>query len=231
MQQLDTILFDFDGTLAHLKIDFDEMRVRVRQLIAEYGVEDGRLEEFYALELADEARRLIEAEDPVRAAAFHSRVFALLVDIEMAAAACGSLIPCAVDTLRGLRREGWKVGIITRNSTRAVGAIVEGTGLPYDALLSRDMVARVKPHPDHLRAALDLLDGSPERTVLVGDGTIDVIVGRKAGVAMVVGVLTGVGGREELLRAGADCVIESIGELRGILKAHRGRPGSRSSGR
>lgn len=220
MKRLDTVLFDFDGTLAHLRIEFGEMRSRVRRVIAEYGVDDGKLAQFYALELAEEARGLIEAEDPVRAEQFHRRVSDLLVEIEMAAAAEGGLVPRAVETLQGLKSGGWKVGIITRNCLQAVRAIVDGTGLPYDALVTRDMVRRVKPHPDHLRAALDALGGRPERAVLVGDGPIDMIAGNEAGVALVVGVLTGTGDREGLLRAGAACVIDSVADLRAVLDTH-----------
>jgi phosphoglycolate phosphatase len=53
--------------------------------------------------------------------------------------------------------------------------------------------------------------------VMVGDTTVDIHAGRRAG-AQTVGVLCGFGERDELERAGADAVIESTAQLDKLLQ-------------
>ena len=47
---------------------------------------------------------------------------------------------------------------------------------------------------------------------MIGDTTMDVRAGRRAG-ALAVGVLSGVGTRQELVRAGADLILERAEQL------------------
>jgi phosphoglycolate phosphatase len=52
----------------------------------------------------------------------------------------------------------------------------------------------------------------PERAAIVGDTPADLAMGRAAGAGRVVGVLSGVGSRDELAPL-ADAVLGSVGEL------------------
>ena len=56
------------------------------------------------------------------------------------------------------------------------------------------------------------LGTEPARTAVVGDTPADLAMGRSAGLGRVVGVLTGVGSREDLEPL-ADALLESVGEL------------------
>lgn len=75
-------------------------------------------------------------------------------------------------------------------------------------------VEATKPRPDLVEVALDRLDGEP--AVLVGDSTWDCEAAGRAGVP-VVGVLTGGFSEDELRRAGAIAVFDSLDELRDRL--------------
>ena len=48
---IDTVVFDFDGTLAKLNIDFDYMRLVIDRLISRYGIDDQRLQNGHVLEI------------------------------------------------------------------------------------------------------------------------------------------------------------------------------------
>ncbi len=50
---IDTVIFDFDGTLAKLNIDFDHMRRDIDHLISLYGVDHQRLQNAYVLEIIE----------------------------------------------------------------------------------------------------------------------------------------------------------------------------------
>ena len=74
-------------------------------------------------------------------------------------------------------------------------------------------VDATKPAPDLVNAALELIGGSPEDGVMVGDTPWDVESALRAGVATVT-VRTGGFGAEELREAGAIAIFESVQELR-----------------
>ena len=58
------------------------------------------------------------------------------------------------------------------------------------AFLPRDHVTQVKPHPGHLQTALTRLGTAPSRTIMVGDGVLDIQAGKALGMFSV-GVLSG----------------------------------------
>jgi len=118
--------------------------------------------------------------------------------------------------LAALRARGLSSAIVTRNSRAAAERILERGKLVYDVLLTRDDVARVKPAPDHLTAALDALRAAPGAALMCGDHVMDIEAGIRAGVDTVC-VLSGASGREELLAAGALLVLERVTELTGDL--------------
>ena len=74
-----------------------------------------------------------------------------------------------------LRREGFKMGIVSNNSRRRVGAIAAEMEVPAVSLA-------VKPLVRPFRRALKLLDTSPAETALVGDQIFtDILGGNMAG--------------------------------------------------
>ena len=73
-------------------------------------------------------------------------------------------------------------------------------------------VEQTKPEPDLIEVALEKAPGDRPR-VMVGDSTWDVKAAEAADVPTLA-VLTGGFSAEELLEAGADRVVDSIGELR-----------------
>jgi phosphoglycolate phosphatase-like HAD superfamily hydrolase len=89
------------------------------------------------------------------------------------------------------------------------------------AFFPRDRVTRVKPHPEHLQAALNDLGVSPTYTLMVGDGALDIQAGKALGMFSI-GVLSGSGTRDRLLQHGADLVLERATDLLRYLPGQRG---------
>jgi len=73
-------------------------------------------------------------------------------------------------------------------------------------------VEATKPEPDLVRAALDRGDADPGEAIMVGDTTWDIDAAANAGV-QTIAVRTGGFGADELERAGAIAVFESVQEL------------------
>jgi phosphoglycolate phosphatase len=215
--RIKAVIFDFDGTLAVLNIDFSLMRERIFDLMRGYGIQDETIQEKYLLEITDEAYQLLWEKNPSSAEAFYQESHHILHEVEMKAAEEGRLIPGTEATLKGLRKKGIRIGIITRNCEDAVRKVFPGINDFCDVFVSRNSVKKVKPHPDHLTYVMKWLKVSGEEAVMVGDHTIDVQAGRRVGMKTI-GVLTGRTKKEEFEKAGADYVLKDASEVFELLE-------------
>jgi len=211
------ILFDFDGTLAHLNIDFQCIREAVKSVGIEMGVPPSFLEKRYILEAIDEAAAKLRIERPVVADVFIDAASAAITDVEVRAAAHSHLLPGVIELFEGLRARRIAVGIVTRNCRQAV-EIIMGESLAPDSIRTRDDVDRVKPDPSHLLIAASDLGLSTDRVWMVGDHPTDMVAGNNAGMRCV-GVLTGKSSAEELTQGGAWKVIPQVAILVELLPA------------
>ncbi len=116
----------------------------------------------------------------------------------------------------GSLHRSYRLGIVTTRSRAEALAFLRQFDLEslLDVVTARQDTWRLKPHPQPIRHVAKLLGLSPSQCVMVGDTALDVRSAKAAG-AYAVGVLCGFGEREELLRAGADLVLESTLDLMG----------------
>jgi HAD superfamily hydrolase (TIGR01509 family) len=200
--RLEAVLFDFDGTLTMPDaLDFLAIRREVGcppdQYVLEY------IEALPAGERRDEALAALER-------------------FELEGAARARPNAGAVEVVRGLRRRGLKVGVITRNGRasidRALTNFDDLDTADFDVIVTRDDPHPPKPAPDGVLGAAAAMGVDPARVLVVGDFILDALAGRAAG--SVTAFLTN---REP---AGAGCpeagacdfVIASLDELDGIVR-------------
>jgi phosphoglycolate phosphatase len=220
MERIEALVFDFDGTLAELTLDFALMRRRVSALV------QGLLEEedlvcppdTPALEWLDQMAGDLREEDPDLALEMASRGRLVITAMEMDAAREGRLFPFTRDLLDDLAARGLKLGVVTRNCTAAVRAVFPDLGRYCPVVLAREDVARVKPHPDHLMTALARLQTAPARALMIGDHPLDIETARRAG-TLSAGVASGHASQEALAQAGPDFVARDCRELAELLAA------------
>lgn len=209
---LKAVLFDFDGTLAELNVDFIRMRRAVLDLMAGYCAPSDGIENLYVLEMIEAARGLISDRRPGKGEEFFSRAHTVISSIETEAAREGSLLPGTGEMLGELRRRGIKTAVVTRNCRAAVLRLFPDIDSRCDAVITREGAPRVKPHPDHLLTALGFLNVEPSCSAMVGDHPMDMTAGKDVG-AYAVGVLTGHSAADPLRRAGADLIIERAPDI------------------
>ncbi len=217
LHDIKAVIFDFDGTLAALNIDFSAMRERVFDLMRRSGIHEEAIREEYLLEIIDEVYKMLWEKNPSGAEIFYREAHAILHEVEMRAAEKGRLLPGAQRTLKGLRERGIKVGIITRNCEDAVREVFPKIDDFCDIFVSRNSVEKVKPHPDHLTRAMDSLKISAEEAMMVGDHIIDIQAGKRVGMKTI-GVLTGRTKREEFENAGADYILRGASGVCRLLR-------------
>ena len=178
LNEIDTILFDFDGTLVEVSIDFAKMRRDILALQPRYGIPIN--DKLYILEMIDDAKKKIAEHDEQKSLDFERNAHRIVLNVELEAASIAQLLPKTKETLNALKSQGIKIGIVTRNCRQVVEFVLERTQLPYDILLTRDDVEKIKPDPEHLLTALRLLGSEPRRSLMVGDHTTDIIAGKGA---------------------------------------------------
>lgn len=210
---IDAVLFDFDGTLVEINIDFNEMKRKILSLGLEYGVSPKA--DLYVLETVENIFNILSEKDALKAEMFKKQAEAIIVDIELSAAEKSRMFPYADLTLREIKNRGIKIGIVTRNCRKAVLKSVELAGFTYDLLLTRDDVKKVKPDPSHLLDALTMLNIKPERALMIGDQPIDIIAGKKAGMKTV--AVLSVRPKEDFEKLLPDLIIEDISDILQIL--------------
>jgi phosphoglycolate phosphatase len=212
-----SVIFDFDGTLAVLNIDFSSMREEVFDLMKGYDIVEEFIKEKYLLEMIDEACQIIWKKNPTGAEDFYQKAHQILHKIEMEAADKGRLFPGTKITLKSLRGKGIKIGIITRNCKDAVRKVFPDIEDFCDIFVPRDFQKKVKPHPDHLTYVMESLKTSAEKAWMVGDHPIDIQAGKRVGMKTI-GVLTGRTRKEEFENAGADYILREVFEINELLE-------------
>jgi phosphoglycolate phosphatase len=211
-----TIVFDFDGTLARLNIDFALMRASVLDLPLCRAVPEEVTGSLYTLEMIEAAGAYLGRRSPEDAARFLEGAHGVIGTIEMEAARQGELFPRTRELLSELRRRSIKTGVITRNCRKAVLQVFPDIDLCVDATITRDDSRNVKPHPGHLYEIMQLLGEKAEESAMVGDHPLDILTAKNAG-CCAIGVLTGSSPREVLAEAGADLVLPDSYAITGYV--------------
>jgi len=214
---LHAVVFDFDGTLALLNIDFAQMRRDILDLALSYGIPIDGLEQLFVLEMIAEIRSRIGRPRCGRDVRFARQAMELVTGRELAGAANSLLFPGVREMFTELRGRGIKTGILTRNCLEAVRVIFPDVLNYSDAVVTRDDTPRVKPDPEHIRVVLRRLGRDPCRSAMVGDHPMDITVGKEVG-ALAIGVLTGYSNADDLNAAGADLILERAAEITSWLE-------------
>ena len=203
MNSVDAILFDFDGTLAP-NLDLPDMRRQVVVLTQALGVPEAVFKDCYIVEIIDAAKAwLVDQESKDVADQYYHDAHALIVNIEMAAAQGSAPFPRIHAYLGELKARGVRTGVVTRNCRSAIYTVFPEIDAHIDVVCARDDVVHFKPDPRHLVHCLECLDASAKKSVMVGDGRMDMQVGKSLGMHCI-GVLSGNTSRQALLNAGAD---------------------------
>jgi phosphoglycolate phosphatase len=210
-------LFDFDGTLARLSIDFQALRLEILALAQDFGLKEPILQDPpYLLELAGALSAELAIREPGQAAVFLNRSMALIEAREWQAASPENLFPYTPRVLAGLLQENYQIAILTRNSGASVRQVFPDIDRYCHLFLPREAVPRPKPDPGHLLEALHRFQVPARKAVMVGDHPLDILSGKKTG-TRTIGVLTGRTGAAELEAAQADMVLSDVAELLDLL--------------
>jgi phosphoglycolate phosphatase len=129
------------------------------------------------------------------------------------------LKPGVKRTLQFLKERGVKIGIVTGRRSKGERKWLELRRLnihQFVDIMVTGAEAAPKPAPDGVTKCVNELGLSPEECVFVGDSTVDIMAGKRAGVRTIA-VHTGVADKELLTEHGPDYVLPDLNSLFSLL--------------
>lgn len=121
--------------------------------------------------------------------------------------------PHAAEILGALMGLGYGLGVVTNKPEAPARELLTRYALApaLGAVVGGDTTDHLKPHPEPMLFAADLLGVAPQNTVMVGDSINDVTAARRAGMR-VIAVSYGYS-RISAAEMGADAVIDRLADL------------------
>ncbi len=161
----DAIVYDLDGTLVRLAVDWEQAReeVAAKLRVRNISVEDDNLWTLFERAILEGLKRPVHET---------------LEAHERDGARSAQRLPLADELPWDI-----PVGVCSLNAESACRIALELHGLDgyIDALVGRDTVPNHKPHPEPLLTTVDRLGATPEQTLFIGDSESDAETAERAG--------------------------------------------------
>lgn len=126
--------------------------------------------------------------------------------------------PHVVETLKKLKENGVKLGIVTTKMRTGanMGLKLVGLDVLFDTVITLGDVTHAKPHPEPIIKAMQELGAEAATTLMVGDNFHDIEAGQNAGV-QTAGVAWSIKGRETLEQLNPTYLLEDMRDLYTIV--------------
>jgi pyrophosphatase PpaX len=214
MSQLQTVLFDLDGTL------IDSIRLILdsyHHTLTQHNLPARSDEEWLrgvGTPLHVQFSQWHDSPEMLEAMIATYREFNLKHHDRMV-----TVYPGVVEAVRQIKSSGIQTGLVTSKNRQGAlrGLALVGLEALMDVMVCADEVSNPKPHPEPVEKAVALLGADPGRTVYVGDSIHDMHSGRAAGVKTAA-ALWGPFGRSHLESAGPDYWLEKPEDLVGLVQ-------------
>lgn len=192
-KSLRAIIFDFDGTLFHLDVDWKNLN---QILDIQFGPDT----------LTDMSGLTPEQYD---------QALDSILKAELAGVDNGEPAQGALETLNIVARE-YELAVTSRNTREAVMAGLNKIGLSKPpVVVAKQDVTKLKPHPESLELTLTKLSVKAEQAVLVGDTYHDINAAHAAGIPCIIVKNKNLAYEPPE----ADYYVDSLADLPGLLES------------
>ena len=213
MNAVDTVLFDWDGTLINsAQAAFDAFQKSMSSLGISINFE------LYAGIYSPDWRRMYGALGlPLEKWAEAEDLWTGYYGDNVP-----DMVPGANEVLRALRQQGYGLGIVSSGTGGRVRREINACGLEelFKVVVCGEDVRNSKPHPEGLETAMKAMDRAPEACCYVGDNPDDMAMGQRARVRTI-GIPGNYPGSGKLKNLRPDYVLRSIREMIPIFDACR----------
>jgi phosphoglycolate phosphatase len=216
------VIFDLDGTLKEFNLDIKGCRTKIINLLTQEGFSHSLFSiNETAFDMLKKVKKYLITEDRKKQefAKIKDMIFSVVEDFELEAARTAKLFAGIPETLKALKDMKLEIALCTISGEKTTNYILKRFHLEqfFDAVITRESVFEVKPHPTHLEAALDALKVRSQEAVLVGDSVKDIECAIQLNV-LAVGVTTGLSSIEELSRSGAHYIASSANDILTLIQ-------------
>ncbi|WP_298832054.1 pyrophosphatase PpaX [uncultured Planococcus sp.] len=211
-KQINTLLFDFDGTL----LDTNELIIQTFLTVLDehYPGRFGREDALHFIGPSLEQTFMAIDPDRVEELTVQYRSLNRMMHDELVEEYDG-----VAETLRLLKARGLKMAIVStkRSETIRHGLALMGVSDVFDVLVGLDHVSNPKPDPEPLHLALEQLGASHDEALMIGNNSHDIEGGKNAGVRTA-GVAWAAKGEEFLAGYKPDFMLQHISDLLELTK-------------
>ena len=209
-----SIIFDFDGTL----INTNDVIIEAWQYTyRHYGQEEKPIEHitkcFGEPLLATMAREFPDIDPQESAQVYRDRQVAKAEELV-------SLFDDIPELLASLRKEGYKIGIVTSRTRESTLGYLRQFGIEdcFDGIVTCDDTDKHKPDPEPVLMGLKKLGAMAEEALMIGDSSFDMKSANNAGVKTVLVGWRVAAANEDIGECKVDYSIDEPMELMELLK-------------
>ncbi len=175
-----TILFDLDGTLIQTpKIILDAFKIIFEKYLTHVKLNDSELSNFLGQTLwktfgfYTDDQELIDlmVED-------YRKISNEMIEMGL------TTYPNAKETIRYLKNQGCKIGVVTSKMREVATYHLKLTNLfeDIDGIIGYEDAEEHKPHPEPILNAIEMLGAKKEDTIYIGDHENDIKAAKNAGI-------------------------------------------------
>lgn len=214
MRNVELMIFDLDGTLIDSRQDIANA---VNHTLREIGLKEKSMEEISSY-IGTGVEDLIRKSIDGKADCCFEKAFSIMSEYYRKHSFDNTrLFPGVKDILEHFKSKR-KIIITNRKREYAVEMLKALNIYDYfEYVAGGDNLGCMKPSSCPLEKAMQKFKMNKEKTIMIGDMHIDILAGKKAGIATCA-VTYGIGKKEDIIKAGPDYIINDIAELKKIIK-------------
>lgn len=222
MRDINTFLFDLDGTLVDSAPD---LATSLNLTLAELGEAQFSLPEIRSW-VGNGAKMLVHrglsgshgVDNSISETYLNNALEVFLRHYEKYVCDASSLYPNVSDTLHTLKQSGFNLALVTNKPKAFVPAILESFSINhlFDLCIGGDSLEEKKPSPLPLLHVCEVLNVSPSQCVMVGDSKNDILAAKAANMRSI-GLTYGYNYGQDISIFHPDWVMDDIGNVLDIL--------------
>ena len=181
MSKIDTVLFDFDGTVMNTNDVIINSWQHTFRTLENREEDEAKIIATFGEPLQVTMEKIfpnVPVEESIQVyRSYHYDNFGELI----------SLFPGMKELIAELKKRGYKLGMVTSRLRRTTEQGMEKYGIMeyFDTVVTADDTDKHKPDPEPINIALEKLGSVPEKSIMLGDTMFDILCAKNAGVKSV----------------------------------------------
>ncbi len=200
----DLVIFDFDGTIVDLKVDWKKLKEEIKQFLLKQG---------YDLPHEIRINEVLNRYKNER-----EKILKKIKKAEMSAANKTHIENNVATILKRLHSKGLKMAIFSKNFEDTIKIVLKKSDIIdcFDIIVGRETLMdndlRGKPHPDGIFYIIKNV-GPSKNCIFVGNDTDDIKAAKKSGIYSLMISAS----KSQMKRRGADFIIKNFFEIEKYL--------------